>query len=132
MMKRYEPNIDSSDTFQGMQENPNGGYVEYEDYNRLRELLKEIRKLEVPPKDFKPDYEEWFNLVGEIVLKAFQKKEGEDNIYKITGMFPNGNWYTCNICKRVKRSDEFYLYENGSRTGECKDCKPRKLIKRAE
>jgi hypothetical protein len=46
-MKRYEPNVDSSENFQGMIEDPNGGYVEYDDVKDQLALLDALEKVGV-------------------------------------------------------------------------------------
>ena len=40
-MKRYDPYIDSSESFQGMQSVPDGDYVEYEEAKALVVMLTE-------------------------------------------------------------------------------------------
>lgn len=50
-MKRYSPNVDSSECFQGMIEDPNGDYVEFSDLRADKlasaapEMLEALKRL---------------------------------------------------------------------------------------
>lgn len=46
-VKRWEPYYDSYDWILGMQPKPDGGYVEFADYERLRDALEKIQLLAV-------------------------------------------------------------------------------------
>ena len=65
-MKRYEPQMDSSETFQGMFQDDAGEWVEFDDMLKAKEIVEQQLALvkEDMQKDERCTDKQWYKLIG--------------------------------------------------------------------